>query len=520
MDLKGWKMFAEIKKYKELGLNKSQVERKLDINYKTVDKYWDMSHEDYSSLSQSSRSRRKKLEKYEAIILDWLKEFNDISASQVNDWIKERYNDFNIKDRTLRDFVHKLRARHNIPKQATSRQYEAVSELPMGYQAQVDMGQIWMKRHDGTSIKVYCFAMVLSHSRQKFVHWSDKPLTTLTFIDMHHKAFEFFGGMTKEIVYDQDRVLTVSENYGDIIFTEGFEVFRKAMKFKVRLCRGFDPESKGKIEAVVKYVKINFARYRIFKGLATLNDEAIKWLERTGNAKIHDITKKIPAEVFALEKQHLLPAPEMFSSKHSDDILTYPVRKDNTIMYKQNRYQLPKGTYSPGKKVELIPKNTSIILKDIETNQIYVTHSLNTDKGNLVKIIHPERDINTPLDKIIEKTIEALGNSDNARILLENIRREKSRYIKDQLGVILKSVEGYSSDILEKALNYCVERSLWSATTFKDVLQYLTEEKKVAVRDTKASIEIPSKYKGLKPEIRHISEYIYALKEDKKRWKN
>jgi transposase len=85
MDLKGWKMFAEIKKYKEMGLNKSQVERKLDINYKTVDKYWDMSHEEYSSLSQKCRSRKKKFEKYEAVILDWLKEFNDISAAQVND---------------------------------------------------------------------------------------------------------------------------------------------------------------------------------------------------------------------------------------------------------------------------------------------------------------------------------------------------------------------------------------------------------------------------------------------------
>jgi len=63
------------------------------------------------------------------------------------------------------------------------------------------------------------------------------------------------------------------------------------------------------------------------------------------------------------------------------------------------------------------------------------------DKGNLVKIIHPERDINTPLDKVIEKTVKALD----------------------------------SSDIIKKALiSYYVERNLWSATTFKDVLQYLT----------------------------------------------
>lgn len=224
--------------------------------------------------------------------------------------------------------------------------------------------------------------------------------------------------------------------------------------------------------------------------------------------------------MYALEKQHLLPAPIMFKTKHYEDILTYPVRKDNTIMYKQNRYQLPKGTYTPSKKVELIKKNTSIILRDIETKQIYVTHPICLGKGSLVKIIHPERDINTPLDKVLESTLKALGSSENAKILLENIQREKSRYIKDQLGVILKSVEGYSNELIQKALGYCVERSLWSATTFKDVLQYLTAESKAIVKDTTANIDISSKYKGLKPEIRHISEYIYALKEDKNRWKN
>lgn len=125
-------MFAEIKKYKEIGLNKSLVERKLDINYKTVDKHWNMSHEEYASLFQNSKSRKKKLKKYEAIILSWLKEYSDISAAQVNDWIKEKYNDFTIKDRTLRYFIQKLREKHKIPKQITTWQYEAVEELPMG----------------------------------------------------------------------------------------------------------------------------------------------------------------------------------------------------------------------------------------------------------------------------------------------------------------------------------------------------------------------------------------------------
>ncbi|QQT01218.1 hypothetical protein I6J18_04830 [Peribacillus psychrosaccharolyticus] len=32
-----------------------------------------------------------------------------------------------------------------------------------------------------------------------------------------HKAFSFFGGMPEEIVYDQDHLITVSENAGFLL---------------------------------------------------------------------------------------------------------------------------------------------------------------------------------------------------------------------------------------------------------------------------------------------------------------
>ncbi len=52
--------------------------------------------------------------------------------------------------------------------------------------------------------------------------------------------------------------MVVSENGGDIIYTETFENYKNYAGFCIHLCRGRDPESKGKIEAVVKYIKNNF----------------------------------------------------------------------------------------------------------------------------------------------------------------------------------------------------------------------------------------------------------------------
>ncbi|WP_392486811.1 IS21 family transposase [Haloimpatiens sp. FM7315] len=384
--LKGWNLFGEIKQHKNMGLNKSQVQRQLNINYKTVDNYWNMSPDEYAQLVMEAKNRTKKIDKFKDEVLEWITDFRDISAAQVYDWLREKYGDLDFKERSLRHYISNLREEYKLPKLATARQYESVDELPMGCQAQVDMGQIWLSNTNGSRTRVYFFAMVLSHSRYKYVLWSITPFTTSTFIDAHNKAFEYFGGMPVEIVYDQDRILTVSENNGDIIYTEGFQNDIDLMKYKVRLCRAFDPESKGKIEAVVKFAKYNFAHYRTFVDIDSLNDDCLRWLDRTGNGKVHETTKKIPAEVFSLEQEHLKLVPHLFEKNSSDNSLIYSVRKDNVILYKQVRYQVPKGTYAPSKEVKLLIKDMHMNIVDTDTNEVIASHKISIKKGDLVKI--------------------------------------------------------------------------------------------------------------------------------------
>ncbi|NLU49874.1 MAG: transposase [Syntrophomonadaceae bacterium] len=120
-----------------------------------------------------------------------------------------------------------MRVKHDIPKIIVVRQYQAVEELPMGYQAPVDPGQTDLVNTAGKKVRVYGFGFVFSHSRYKYVELDDKPLTTTRFIQMHYRVFEFMGGVPEEIVYDQDRLLAISENFGDVIYTAEFEKFRQ-----------------------------------------------------------------------------------------------------------------------------------------------------------------------------------------------------------------------------------------------------------------------------------------------------
>lgn len=515
-------MFAEIQKYKKLGLKKSQAAKKLEIDFKTISKYWNMSIDEYAALVENAKERLKKLDKYKEPILEWLNNFRDMTASQVYDWLLEQYEIRDISERTVRLYVGKLRKENNLDKSARIRQYEEVPQLPMGYQGQVDLGQIILRRNDGSKVKLYCFAIVLSHSRYKYSEWSEKPFTTISFTQAHERAFEYFGGIPVELVYDQDRLLAVNENFGDVIYTEGFQRFIDVIHFKVRLCRGYDPESKGKIEAVVKYIKYNFADHRYFCDIESFNEDTLKWLKRTGNAKEHEMTKKIPAEVFEEEKKHLKPFEKTILQKDVSNKLVYPIRKNNTVLYKQNRYQVPKGTYVPGKNATLVVNNLAMTIVDCETGEIIAEHILNPNKGDLVRLKHVERDMSESLKALLDRAINILGQSKNAIAFTEKLRVEKSRYFRDQLKLIVDTCSKYETDVIEKALKFCIEKQLYSAPMLRDAIEYLLSETKKDKKpvNEKWANAIPSNCKGIIPVIRDISEYSKAFKEGSGKWIN
>lgn len=177
-----------------------------------------------------NRRRQRDLSLYEGVILDWLRQYPGMTASQVLDWLKEHYS-VAVSERTTRRFVEQLRKQHDLPKNtAKVRHYLAMEDPPMGRQMQVDLGVVHVK--DARTIsyrKLYCVACVLSHSRYKWGEWFTGPLTSSQLVAALEECFEYLGGMPAELVFDQDRLIAVDENYGDIIYTKEFEQFRLLM---------------------------------------------------------------------------------------------------------------------------------------------------------------------------------------------------------------------------------------------------------------------------------------------------
>lgn len=509
--MKDWMIYEKIQELKRNKLNKSQTSRQLGIDYKTVLKYWDMPPDGFAKALDKSKERTKKADKYKDIVLELLQKYPDMTAAQIYDWIKELtgLKELEVKERAFRNYVAWIRKEYDIKKPSTPRQYEAVADPPLGRQAQVDMGETSLETVTGRHKKIYAFGMVLSNSRYKYIYWIDHPWTTADFVEAHIKAFTYFGGMPRQIVYDQDKVLAVSENHGDIIYTAGFQSYIDAVGFDIYLCRGSDPESKGRIENVIKYAKHGFADHRIFNDIDSFNEDCIAWLERTGNIKVHETTKKIPAEVFALEREYLKPVSEYSFAKPANSSIDYLVRKDNVVLYKSNRYRVPKGTYSKGKKVHVLPEGNKISIVDALTGEIYATHPICLGKGELIgSSTHDRRDMSQSL-KDLDASVKSMFDDDEAVVdFLSHIHMEKPRYYRDQLLEIRRLYKEWDKDTILDAVDYCSERNLYSASELKSAIYFLSQYKADSVKVSNSGIVLlPEKYRGGSPPIRELSLY-------------
>ena len=116
--------YEKIQELKRNHLNKSQVSRRLNIDYKTVTKYWDMPPDEFSACKNRAQRRRRKADVYKDFIVGCLQQFPDMTAAQVYDWIKERtgLKTLPFRKRSFRNYVAAIREEYDIPKPETRRQ--------------------------------------------------------------------------------------------------------------------------------------------------------------------------------------------------------------------------------------------------------------------------------------------------------------------------------------------------------------------------------------------------------------
>lgn len=475
-------VYYQIKKLLSDGLKVAQIARELKVSRKTVYFYKSMDEQQFMEWNVKANAKMLRLADYEFFVKRLLTKHEDFSAAQIHDRMLEVNPILGVTERTTFNFVKYIREKYNIPKPSPrNRDYEDVEELPYGKQAQVDFGEYSMKNNEGKVRKVYFMGMVLSRSRFKYVYFQTFPFTAQTAVIAHEKAFGYIGGIPEQIVYDQDKVFLTDENKGDFLLTEVFQRYINERKFLPDFLHKADPESKGKIENVVRYVKYNFLPGRVFINADILNAEAVAWLERTANRKIHSTTKKSPAAELQFELPQL---KTYYPVSHVNTFKQYALRKTNKVCYKSNFYTVPRGTYKGrGSKVFLSKQanQLNIYLEEFTGGKpkkiLIAEHTISKEKGETIRNSDHMRDKEKSIKQMISQVTELFSDKQKAETFLKKIYATKPRYIRDQLQVIKKVVDDSGVNVAELALNFCMENEIFSASDFRDIaLKFLNRK--------------------------------------------
>lgn len=234
-------------------------------------------------------------------------------------------------------------------------------ETTPGYQAQIDWKEklVLFDMHNAP-YTINIFLMTLGYSRMKFVKLTfDRTQQTL--FECITSAFEFFGGTTDEILFDNMKTVVdhAKSNFSNVVINEKFAQFAKDSGFLVRACRAFRPETKGKVEILAKIMN----RLKAYNGEFSTQADLIKIVDEMNislnNEVVQGINQK-PIERFQKEKNTLNPVNIELLKPYFIRQKEYKVSNESMITFKGKKYSVP--TAYIGKYVNVTEGDSTIYI--------------------------------------------------------------------------------------------------------------------------------------------------------------
>jgi len=347
------------------GLSQRKIARRLGMSRNTVKKYLD----NPEVLGAYGRKKRpSKLDAYEGNIKKWVDEDNEYTAAWIYDRLRAM--GYSGSYELVKLKVRKL-------KQERNRVAYMRFETEPGLQAQVDFGEFSVDEDFGNSTKYYLFSMILGYSRKiygELVERCDLP----TFLDCHIRAFEYFGGVSQEILYDRMKNVFIRKIAGKDKFNQALTGFALHYGFKPAVTPAYSPWVKGKVERPYSFIREGFWRGYSFTYLERANLDLRFWLEMKEH-RIHGTTHEKVCVRFEREVPCLGPAPVIgFDTSYR---VYRKVHKDCTVRFEGNSYVVPHKLV--GKQVVLRVKNET--LRIFCDDCFVVTYTIPEGRGHLVQ---------------------------------------------------------------------------------------------------------------------------------------
>jgi transposase len=248
----------------------------------------------------------------------------------------EREKGIRLSLRTVEREVRHLRRELEAEARATIR-----FETPPGRQLQIDFGERRVTIGDET-VKVYLFVATLGYSRRLYVRAFCNERQESWFAGVEG-AFHHFGGITEEVLLDNDRGLVVRHDRAtrEVEFNARLHAFAKHWSFRPHACAPYRARTKGKDERGVGYVKKNAIAGRRFESWSALEAHLEGWVRDVADQRVHGTTGEVPIERFRRAEAGVLRSIAGIPPFEMARELVRKVQADCVIAVDGNAYSVP-----------------------------------------------------------------------------------------------------------------------------------------------------------------------------------
>ena len=359
----------QILKLSNIKPNFSELARLYDLDRRTVKRYYDGYEGKPKQHNKSSR-----LDEHYDLIKTKLS-LRGANVRAVYEYIKDEV-DSSIG--TYSNFNKYVKSKGLKPKK-TEKGHPRY-ETDMGVQAQVDWKEdVTLHNRYGEPFTFQVFDYKLGYSRYPVFTYKLYK-TRQDVFDCLIASFKATGGVPREILFD-NMSSVVNRDGNRVNISNEMRAFAKDMGFKIKLCKPRHAFTKGKVEALNKFL----AWLIPYEDEFETEEELIAILSKINKKvceRICDETGVPPILLFQKEKEYLqsLPSEKVLESYLTHDRQT-TVRKDSMVTYMKNKYSVPADYI--GKPVRLKVFNES--LQIYYSTDLIATHSLSDKRLNYKK---------------------------------------------------------------------------------------------------------------------------------------
>jgi len=235
--------------------------------------------------------------------------------------------------RTLRRTVAELKA--EWLREQPRRIYRPWQSAP-GDVLIVDWGHVGTVMTTAGRRPLYAFCAVLGWSRYRFVHFTTSQRFAALASGLA-ACFEHIGGVPARVMFDNPKTVTTVIVAGQSVLNPEIVRLAAHYPFSPITAAAADPESKGKVEALVRYVKSDLVPPEGFTSLDEANRCGAVWYDEA-NAEVHPEIAAVPAQRLTSERSVLRALRERPAVATGE---RRKVDKCSTIRVASARYSVP-----------------------------------------------------------------------------------------------------------------------------------------------------------------------------------